>query len=544
MALDKDYLKIARLKNEIILDKKQNIIGTRSPGGKEKFFAVAEYNDDGTLKAIKDLNDTEASVGGGVVIDQTTSNLKEFLSPTESYKHPMPSRSRITQFGSELFNPIGVTPRMVLNCTVEDHIGYPHLITTINNDSTPQVPCRRIVPTDVNCKVRYDNLNIMMPADGLLQLPVYFPNVPITTTMYMIVTLFQRGAGTNKVLVNATGYYDADVSTRRYTYTRFGLESGFNVLQLFNPNNINHLSTGRAIGMLFNEATGSSGAWNDANPIIGIEIEWKGMPATDIDGNAVVGMKLPFGSLLTQTKMKPVIMMIPDTSNANIYDKLVPIFKAKGLPLTLRWGGTNGSRRQLLTKFLANQDIDHYDGSFSRLAVVGEDTDFATFLPEAVLGQGFVSRYGHHRGAILYSGAGNSIPSKAVAQRVFKETGHKFSKAGTRQAMITPLTPFGIANPYGMPALGYRGFNKALEDINVVKTFGGILIWFVHECVDFANRLPGDASHVLYVDRPNNSGGGIYTEDAQALAEYLAAGVANGEYDVMSISQLATALNT
>lgn len=409
----------------------------------------------------------------------------------------MPRAERILAAGSCLFSPTALGSTAARS--VELYSGARSLIQSETNTATGVLIT---ILTAGYVSTGWSGLSIPTTTNGLLQAMVWVDNFdagqPFTSNGNIQITLTNAGG------------------TITYTFAAGGFKPGWNTLQLWNP----------------------AGAANPICEVSGVSTVASntgftfGSPATSVGliiNNAALNAKIQFAGIWSQTRVKPMVMMTFDVSNANVFSNFLPAWDAAGLKTVLRCGGADSYRSNtwlapLLTAY--NNGHDVYNGSWSRAGLTDATTAEA-LAREANLQHAYNARRGFTRGRELFSTAGNSGASTTTSRNVFGKLGIRVAKYGTTHHRFAVFGPAGTDEPLRTPTRSYPGLTAALAEIEAIKATGGLLMWFAHDAPT------GQTAAAV----PTGNGGGIWAEEVPALASALANEVAAGNIDVVTASQ-------
>ncbi len=363
----------------------------------------------------------------------------------------------------------------------------------------------------------WSGLDINVPADGLMQL-------------LMHISAGKMGTFSIKLT-------NANKNAIEYRFANSFYESGQKTIQLWNPSTDAHFVCGGSS----NTRVSETGNFFDGSALSKIYLKWD---------NAFNGAAKPIylDGLYSQTKMKPMICHTVDVSNTNVYRNFCPIFKEKGWSAGLRlWGGTFDSLCEL-SRTAWGDGFDIYNGSLTRLNPIKTEADT---IQEMGVANNLI-RWRGFPNPILYSSGGNSLPPKKYKQRVAKEYGIKWCKAPDHFYSVNIIGVNGLDAPLYTYVTGQRSYNRMVEQVAGLEYVGGFIMYFWHECVDFYEY--GEAGQItgLGVEASRRglsagdemtttssaSGGSVWTESIQAIADYLEPKVKAGSIDVVGISEL------
>lgn len=459
-----------------------------------------------TLKLPAGEVDLTGGVGSGSQLDQFVASVYAYEPDGSVVKRLMPRNEYLQQLGANLFQPTALTGTAAR--TVVMHAGG--AFVGASNAGTDGAGLANIAQIDFLGgwnSTTWTGLNIPMPSDKRLQFMLW-SNVHDTESPNAY------AGGITLKITNASGTFG-------WTYVSACFKKGWNTITLWDPASTSDLSLAQT-GVSFVAAGNTLTNWTQ--PITSISIEWNGAPA---------GSQAMFAGVWSYTKLKPMVCMTFDTSNANVFTNFVPVWSAAGLSAGLRAGGDSYYRNDVTFRngLAAAQALgfDVVNGSWSR-ATLTDATPASTLAYETGMQQNWNVSQGL-RGGVLFSSKANQLASNKTCREVFPKFGVKLAKVGTAKNRVTPLGPFGLDDPYQIKALGFPSKTVALQQLASLVDTGGILLWFAHEC-------PIGAGSYSDSVQSNASGGSMWAEDAAYFATYLKDLQDQGLIQVVSPAQL------
>jgi len=413
----------------------------------------------------------------------------------------MPRKSRITQVGTKLWTPTalsGTAARTVLAYTGAAFLA----------DELTTGPMVEIVSLDgTYCSANWTGLSIPAQPTGIMQLLVWLDD-------------FQNGAASPFASGSVTVRLTTAAGGLTWTFASPAWKPGWNTLQLWDPSDANVHAAMNRTGI----STTGTKTIDFSQTITGIEI---------VMTSPAINTKMRVAGLFSQTKAKPMVCVTFDVSAQDVFSNFVPAWYAKNLSAGLRSGGSDAFRASAyIASYQAayDQGFDIYNGSWSRLNL-NTSTTSAQFAAEVGKQKNWQSRIGLHRGAGLFSSAGNGLPKASIYRDILPKFGLKSAKSGGGLGRINVFGPAGLDDRYAITAIGWPGRTGALQQIDAAIKLGGFVMWFGHQCEIAGAEPPPDSASP-------GSGGGMYQEDAVYFANYLKGLVDAGTLDVVSPSQL------
>lgn len=216
---------------------------------------------------------------------------------------------------------------------------------------TPPQACQTITRTDEKyCSFGWTGLNLPLPEDKLLHVPVYLDNFqgPGGFSIALAIQLTNSG-GTISYLYSSNCFVAA----------------GWTYLPIWDPSTPAHA--------VFNKTGFCSIAKNT-----GFDFSKPVTAISYVPNNLPVGSPISIGSIETMTKTKPIIVVTDDITDNSTYTQIVAIMEAAGFRGGLRIGGAkehsySEGNMQSLRKAYDN-GWDAYNGSWSRCALIGSTT--------------------------------------------------------------------------------------------------------------------------------------------------------------------------
>ena len=233
-------------------------------------------------------------------------------------------------------------------------------------------------------------------------------------------------------------------------------------------------------------------------------------------------------------------------------DNFCPIWKEKGFGASLRVGGdsfywTPSWLSMMKGAYLDGFDV--YNGSNSRATLSSATIELT--MKEMAVAQNRIRANGFTN-PILFSTIGNQLPPHDVRRAVAEACGIKWCKAPVGFHNVNLVGPNGIDDPTYTKVIGQRSYTDYVKYIEGTAEVGGYFMSYAHECVDFYTY---DAQGIItglgteatsrglvagdeLTTTSTSSGGAVWTEAMQALADYMKPLVDAGELKVVGITEL------
>lgn len=325
---------------------------------------------------------------------------------------------------------------------IEPSVWFPIVApTTISPNAIAKTDARGIAPlacqtitkqADGYCSFSWNGLNLPLPANKLLHVPIYLDDFQ-TAPGYSLSLTIQ--------LTNAGG-------SIRYNFSMNSFKaSGWTYLPLWDPST--------PANAVFSKA-GSSGVMDHngfdfSKPVTAISFAPNNLPP---------GVSISIASIETATKTKPILVITDDITDNSTYENIVPIMEAAGFRGGLRIGGfkessyAEGNVARLRKAYDNGWDV--YNGSWSRGGFNGASTP-ELFENEITECDKRAKALSFTRGMTWFSGAGNALPRQSICKTVAQKTGLKVLKGGGGMGLVNIIRADGVDDPAILTCVGMGG---------------------------------------------------------------------------------------
>lgn len=430
--------------------------------------------------------------------------------------HPMPARHRVTQYGAPIWTP-DVAPA---SCTLEENFHCPYkdtdtsfragyaadnLVAMMRNPEPWVV--RNIGTVSGFKQATWDGLNIPVPADGLMQMLMYF-----------------SGEAT-AIRVKLTDDSSGDIQYEYRNSTVLGKCQ--NTLQLWNP--------ATDANYLFSDQLLSSDGSSDLNPNTNIVVTDNSFDFTGnitkiqiILVNSGLNDEVILDGLYTQTKIKPMIGFLFDVSNNDVFTNFQPVWDANKWKATFRLGGTAANWSSYDAGLESAYDVGHSvsNGTLSREGTLDTTTDADLIRRELMLSCGRIKARGFSNPILVHS-AGNSVPDIDNRRTICGESGIRWMKSGDQMYEAGVVGANGFDEPLNLPVHTARSYQDMINHIAGIKYVGGFIFYYPHQC-------PTGGDLTTWSTASSSS---VWKEAIDALAVDLLAEETAGNLDVVDITQ-------
>ena len=309
----------------------------------------------------------------------------------------------------------------------------PNAIAKSDARGLPPLACQTITKqVDGYCSFSWSGLNLPLPANKLLHVPVYLDDFQ-TAGGYSLSLTIQ--------LTNAGGSISYNFSMNSFK------AAGWSYLPLWDPS-----TPANAVFC----KPGTSGVVDEkgfdfSQPVTAISFAPNNLPP---------GVGISISSIETATKTKPILVVTDDITDNSTYENIVPIMEAAGFRGGLRIGGfkessyAGGNVSKLRKAYEDGWDV--YNGSWSRGGFNGASTP-EQFENELVECAKRAKALGFTRGMTWFSGAGNALPRQSICKTVAPKTGLKVLKGGSGMGLVNIIRADGVDDPAILTCVGMGG---------------------------------------------------------------------------------------